>query len=58
MTMKLKTYQRLLLALLSVVLLSLGWLRTTGLVLLVALVPLLVISASYGLPDAILSSAT
>lgn len=47
MTMKLKTYQRALLALLSVVLLSLGWLRTTGLVLLVALVPLLVISASY-----------
>ena len=47
MTMKLKTYQRLLLALLSVVLLSLGWLRTTGLVLLVALVPLLIISASY-----------
>ena len=45
--MKLKTYQRLLLALLSVVLLSLGWLRTTGLVLLVALVPLLIISASY-----------
>ena len=37
MTMKLKKYQRALLALLSVVLLSLGWLRTTGLVLLVAL---------------------
>ena len=42
-----KSYQRLLLALSSVVLLSLGWLRTSGLPLLVAFVPLLLISASY-----------
>lgn len=48
MRISLKTYQRLLLALLSVVLLSLGWLRTSGLPLLVAFVPLMLISASYG----------
>lgn len=48
MRISLKTYQRLLLALLSVALLSLGWLRTSGLPLLVALVPLMLISASYG----------
>lgn len=47
MRIRLKTYQRLLLALLSVVLLSLGWLRVSGLTLFVALVPLLLISASY-----------
>lgn len=44
----LKRYQRLLLALLSVVLLSLGWLRVSGLTLLVGFVPLLLLSASYG----------
>lgn len=44
----LSTWQRLLLALLSVVLLSLGWLRVSGLTLLAAFVPLLLISASYG----------
>lgn len=48
MKIQLKAYQRALLALASVVLLSLGWLRLTGLVLLVAMVPLLLISASYG----------
>ena len=48
MRISLKTYQRLLLALLSVVLLSLGWLRISGLPLLIAFVPLLLISASYG----------
>lgn len=48
MKIQLKAYQRALLALASVVLLSLGWLRVTGLVLLVAMVPLLLISASYG----------
>lgn len=48
MRISLKTYQRLLLALLSVVLLSVGWLRVSGLPLLVAFVPLLLISASYG----------
>ena len=48
MRISLKTYQRLLLALLSVVLLSVGWLRVCGLPLLVAFVPLLLISASYG----------
>ena len=47
MRIELKTYQRALLALLSIVLLSLGWLRVSGLTLLVALVPLLLISASY-----------
>ena len=44
----LKRYQRLLLALLSVALLSLGWLRVSGLTLLVGFVPLLLLSASYG----------
>lgn len=44
----LSTLQRLLLALLSVVLLSLGWLRVSGLTLFAAFVPLLLISASYG----------
>ncbi len=48
MRISLKGYQRLLLALLSVVLLSLGWLRASGLTLLIAFVPLLLISASYG----------
>lgn len=48
MRISLKTYQRLLLALLSVVLLSVGWLRVSGLPLLVAFIPLLIISASYG----------
>lgn len=47
MKISLKTYQRALLALLSVVLLSLGWLRVSGLTLLVAFVPLMLISASY-----------
>ncbi len=48
MEIKLKGYQRALLALASVVLLSLGWLRVSGLTLLVAFVPLLLLSASYG----------
>ena len=48
MEIKLKGYQRALLALASVVLLSIGWLRVSGLGLLCALVPLLMISASYG----------
>ena len=48
MEIKLKGYHRALLALASVVLLSLGWLRVSGLTLLVAFVPLLLISASYG----------
>ena len=48
MTITLKRYQRALLALLSILLLSLGWLRVSGLTLLVAFVPLLLISASYG----------
>lgn len=47
MKIELKTYQRALLALSSIVLLSLGWLRVSGLTLLVGLVPLLLISASY-----------
>ncbi len=47
MKISLKGYQRALLALLSVVLLSVGWLRISGVVLLVAFVPLLLISASY-----------
>ena len=47
MKISLKRYQRALLALLSVLLLSLGWLRVSGLVLLVAFVPLMLISASY-----------
>ena len=48
MQITLKRYQRALLALLSTLLLSLGWLRVSGLPLLVAFVPLLLISASYG----------
>ena len=40
--------QKLLYILLSTVLLSVGWLGGSGLTLLVALVPLLCISASYG----------
>ena len=47
MNVALKPLQRALLALLSIVLLSLGWLRVSGLTLLVGLVPLLLISASY-----------
>lgn len=47
MRVELKTYQRALLALCSIVLLSLGWLRVSGFGLLVGLVPLLLISASY-----------
>lgn len=41
------TNRRIILVLLSVLLLSLGWLGATGLTLLVALVPLLIISESY-----------
>ena len=48
MRITLKRYQRALLALLSSVLLSVGLLRVSGLGLLVAFVPLLLISASYG----------
>lgn len=48
MRIQLKTYQRALLALLSIALLSAGWLRVSGLPLLAAFVPLLLISASYG----------
>lgn len=47
MRITLKTHQRALLALVSIVLLSLGWLRVSGLTLLVGLVPLMLISASY-----------
>lgn len=47
MKISLKTYQRALLAFLAVALLSLGWLRVSGLSLLIAFVPLLLISASY-----------
>lgn len=47
MKFELKGYQRGLLALLSIILLSLGWLRVSGLTLLVAFLPLLIISASY-----------
>ena len=47
-TMKLNaTTQRILLVLLSVALLSLGWLGATGLTLLVALIPLMIISERY-----------
>lgn len=42
-----KTKQRILLAAMSVALLAAGWLGITGLTLLVALVPLLIISESY-----------
>ncbi len=48
MRIRLTTLQRALLALLSIVLLSAAWLRVSGLTLLVAFVPLLLISASYG----------
>ena len=41
------THRRIILVLLSVVLLSLGWLGATGLTLLIALIPLLIISESY-----------
>ena len=47
MNITLKPYHRALLALLSILLLSLGWLRVSGLGLLVGFVPLLIISASY-----------
>ncbi len=47
MKIQLKNSQRWLLALASVVLLSVGWLRVSGLPLLVAFVPLLLLSASY-----------
>ena len=42
-----KTWQRLVAVLISVILLSLGWLGLSGIGLLVALVPLLIISESY-----------
>lgn len=45
--MQLKTWHRLLAVLLSVVLLSLGWWGASGLTMLVALVPLLIISEGY-----------
>ena len=48
MRVQLRTYQRLLLVIASVVLLSTPWLRVSGLSLLVAFVPLLLISTSYG----------
>lgn len=47
MKIQLKSSQRLLLALSCVVLLSVGWFGVSGLSLLVAFVPLLLISASY-----------
>ena len=42
-----KTWQRLVAVIISVILLSLGWLGLSGLSLLVALIPLLVISEGY-----------
>lgn len=47
MKIQLKSFQRLLLALACIALLSVGWFNVSGLPLLVALVPLLLISASY-----------
>ena len=41
-----KTWQRLVAVLISVILLSLGWLGHSGIGLLVALIPLLIISES------------
>lgn len=45
--MQLKTWHRLIAVLLSVVLLSLGWWGASGLTMLVALVPLLIMSEDY-----------
>ena len=42
-----KTWHRLVAVIISVILLSLGWLGLSGLGLLVALIPLLIISESY-----------
>ncbi|MBQ2364131.1 MAG: apolipoprotein N-acyltransferase, partial [Alistipes sp.] len=44
----LTTKRRLILILLSVILLSMGWLGVSGIMLLVALVPLMIISEHYG----------